>query len=194
MPTNVSNDELKYYARIGGEAFMEDPMYTWVCPKEKTRRGYTTEMLLLRLYASAKTDFFYFDEEKRGLLVMRHAHHDYGFKEMIQCPNRFKMNFYLPFTIKHLSFYSAFDNKKYFDDKTYIISPVFTAKEHQGKGVASALVKKAVADMYSKGYKVGLDTQNPDNISFYEKLGFKLVGEQYNEKANLSNYYMLYEA
>ena len=193
MAINLPKEELEYYTRIASEVFINDPMYTYTTKNEKRRKKYIYEMTRVRLYASAQSDDIYFDEEKRGILVMRNAMNDYGFVEMVKVPGSYKLDFFLPSLIRHLSFYSGFDNKEFFDENTYILSPVFTAKEHQGKGVASALIKRAIADYTARGLKIGLDTQNPANIPFYEKLGFRLLGSQYNEKADLHNYYMLYE-
>ena len=193
MAVEISRQDIEYYARMASEAFMEDPMFLWTTKNPKTRKKFLYEMFRLRITASTKTDLFYFDEEKRGLLIMRNALHGYNVAEMIKVPKSYRLDFYLPSLIRNFSFYSVFDNKEYFDENTYILSPVFTAKEHQGKGVASKLIKTAISDLTAKGYKIGLDTQNPDNIPFYEKLGFRLIDKKYYEKADLYNYYMLYE-
>jgi GNAT superfamily N-acetyltransferase len=193
MSNNITYEELDYYAHMASEAFMEDPMYKWTTPNEKKRKKYIYEMLRVRLYASAKSDIIYEDEEKRGILIMRKALNSYDVAAMLKVPKRYKLNLYPGSLYRNFSFYSVFDNKDYFDENTYILSPIFTAKEHWGKGVASSLIKKAIADLTAQGYKIGLDTQNPDNIPFYEKLGFKLIGKKMYEKAGLYNYYMLYE-
>ncbi len=193
MANNLTKEDIEFYAHMASEAFMEDPMFLWTTKNPKTRKKFIYEMMRVRLHASAKSDDIYLDEQKRGLLVMRKAHKGYDVMEMIKCPQSYKLDFYPKSLIRNFSFYSVFDNKEYFDENTYILSPVFTAKEHRGKGVASALIKKAIADYTAKGFKIGLDTQNPANIAFYEKLGFKLIGKKLYEKAGLYNYYMMYE-
>ena len=55
------------------------------------------------------------------------------------------------------------------------------------------LLKKAIEDARAKGYKLGLDTQNPDNVPFYEKAGFIVVGYEFHEKEQIHNYYMICE-
>ena len=47
--------------------------------------------------------------------------------------------------------------------------------------------------MAQKGYKVGLDTMEPSNVPYYEKLGFKLIDTQYNEKEDAYSWYMICE-
>jgi ribosomal protein S18 acetylase RimI-like enzyme len=47
--------------------------------------------------------------------------------------------------------------------------------------------------MRSRGYKIGLETQNPDNVGFYEKLGFRVAKEEYYKLEKIHNYYMIIE-
>ena len=77
--------------------------------------------------------------------------------------------------------------------RTPIVSPVFVGKEHQGKGIATRLLKMGIEDMKSKGYKVGLETQNPDNVGFYERLGFHVAKEEFYKLEKIYNYYMITE-
>ena len=55
---------------------------------------------------------------------------------------------------------------------------LFVTKEHQGRGVGSALLKKAVMDC--KARDGGLDRVTlgalPGSVGFFEKLGFRAVG------------------
>ena len=82
---------------------------------------------------------------------------------------------------------------KVFPKNTLIISPVFVDPKHQGKGVASSLIKQGIADLTAKGYKLGLEAQDPDNVKFYEKLGFKVIKHEHWKRENIHNYYMMYE-
>ena len=73
------------------------------------------------------------------------------------------------------------------------ISPIFVLPEHQGKGIATKLIKKGIEDLTAKGYKLGLEAQNPENVKFYEKLGFKVIKHDHWKRENIDNYYMMYE-
>jgi ribosomal protein S18 acetylase RimI-like enzyme len=44
-----------------------------------------------------------------------------------------------------------------------------------------------------QGYKLGLEAQNPDNVKFYEKLGFRTIKSDYWKKENIHNHYMMYD-
>ncbi len=187
----IDRKTLKYYAKMASEAYVNDPVYVFACKNEKIRKRFIYHWLLIRLNSSKKKDIFYFDEEQRGLLILREAHYDYTMWQFLQCINWPFLVLYLPLTIKCLMAYSHLDNKDIFDEKTYIVSPVFVGKEHQGKGIATRLLKMGIEDMLSKGYKIGLETQNPDNVGFYEKLGFRVAKEEYYKLEKIQNFYMI---
>ena len=193
MSEKVSRKTLKYYARMASEAYVNDPVYVFACKNENIRKRFIYHWLLIRLNSSRKKDIFYFDEEERGLLILREAHYDYTMLQFMKCPNWPFLVLYFPLTIKCLLAYSHLDNKDIFDEKTYIVSPVFVGKEHQGKGVATRLLKMGIEDMRGKGFKIGLETQNPDNVGFYEKLGFRVAKEEYYKLEKIHNYYMITE-
>ena len=117
-------------------------------------------------------------------------------RPIIQHPARIinKPKNHISFVSKLLGVTGAFSDKGLYDEeKTYIVSPVFVDVNHQGKGVGTALLKKAVEDMAQKGFKVGLDTMEPTNVPYYEKLGFKLIDTQFSEKDNAYSWYMVHE-
>lgn len=194
MSGNVSNETLKKYARKASEVFMEDPVYKLVSKNEKIRKTVIYHGVLIRLYDSRNNgDLFYFDREERGLLVLRKVVRSLQFSQFMKCPNFMALFMLLPYVLKLFSIIGKFDSRGVFGDDSYMISPIFVAKEHQKKGVASALVKKAAADILPAGYKICLDTQNPDNVEKYKKMGFRLAKEEYYEEDRLHNYYMVME-
>lgn len=193
MENKISNETLKKYAKIASEVFMDDPVYVQVAKNKKIRKTVIYHGTLIRMYASRKNSLFYFDEEERGMLVLKHVSIDYKVSEFLKCPNWPAVILLRPYAAKLFGIIGKFDNKNIFDENTYTISPLFVAKEHQGKGVARKLVERALEDMRAKGCKIGLDTQNPVNVPIYEKIGFKLVKEEYFEENQLNNYYMIIE-
>ena len=194
MNNNITNETLKKYARMGAKAFMTNPGYVLSCKDENKKEDFIYNVILMRLYISRKTDIFYFDEEGRGMLVLRKAGMDYPTGEVLKVPNIFGLLKNMSYVSKLLSVTGVYSSKGLYDEeKTYIVSPVFVDVNHQGKGVGTALLKKAIEDMSAKGYKVGLDTMEPSNVPYYEKLGFKLIDKQYNEKEDAYSWYMIHE-
>ncbi len=188
----MTRKELKYYAKMAAEAYVNDPVHSYATKNEKIRKKYVYHFMMERLSTSNREDIIYFDEEKRGICIWRDAHNEYDMFDFMLCPNWVFLVLYAPNTVKTLMAYSHLDSKV-FDENTLIISPVFTDPAHQGKGVATALIKKGIEDLVPKGYKLGLEAQNPKNVPYYEKLGFKVIKHDRWERENIDNYYMVYD-
>ena len=183
---------LRYYARMAAEAYMNDPVHAYATKNETLRRKYVYHFMMERLSTSNREDIIYFDEEARGLCIWREAHNEYNVLDFMLCPHWVFLPIYFVSTIKTLSTYGHLD-VKVFPENTLIISPVFVDVKHQGKGVATKLIKQGIADLLPQGYHLGLEAQNPDNVKFYEKLGFKTTKYVFFEKEKIHNYYMMYD-
>lgn len=183
---------LKYYARMAAEAYVNDPVHSYATKNEKIRKKYIYHFMMERLSTSNREDIIYEDEQKRGICVWRDAHNEYDMFDFLLCPNWVFLCVYLPNTVKTLMAYSHLD-VKVFPENTKIISPVFTDPAHQGKGVATALIKQGIKDLTAQGYKLGLEAQREDNVKFYEKLGFRVIRHDYYEREKMHSYYMMYE-
>ena len=194
MAVNVTNETLKKYARMGAKAFMTNPGYVLSCKDENKKEDFIYNVILMRLYISRKTDIFYFDEEGRGMLVLRKAGMDYPAGEVLKVPNILGLLKNMSFVSKLLTVTGGYSSKGLYDeDKTYIVSPIFVDVKHQGKGVGTALLKKAIEDMEAKGFKVGLDTMEPSNVPYYEKLGFKLIDDQIDANTGAHSWFMIHQ-
>lgn len=183
---------LKYFARMAAESYVNDPVHSYATKNEKIRKKYVYHFMLERLSTSNREDIIYVDEQNRGICVWRDAHNDYTMFDFLLCPNWVFLAFYWVNTFKTLKAYSHLDSKV-FEKNTLIISPVFVDKNHQGQGIATELIKRGIRELVPQGYKLGLETQNPENVGFYEKLGFKTVKYDYWKSEKIHNYYMVYD-
>lgn len=183
---------LKYYAKMAAESYVDDPVHVYATKNETLRKKFLYHFMLERFSSSSGVDYIYEDEEKRGLCIFRDAHNDYTVLDFMKCPNWVFLCVYFVSTIKTLKTFSH-RNMNVFEKGTYLIEPVFVGKEYQGKGIATKLIKQGVKDLTAKGYKIGLETQNPDNLPLYEKLGFVLIEDTYFKAENIHNYCMVYQ-
>lgn len=190
--TELDRETLKYYARMAAESFVDDPVHKFATKNVERRKKFVYHFLLERLTSSNKCDVFYVDDEARALCVWRDAHNEYTVFDFLKCPNWVFLCYYITSTVKTLMAYSHLDSKV-FDKKTLIISPVFVDPKHQGRGIATGMIKAGIEEFVPQGYKIGLETQNPDNVGFYEKLGFKIIKEEFYKLEKIHNYYMVYE-
>ena len=177
---------------MAAEAYVNDPVHSYATKNEKIRKKYVYHFMMERLSTSNREDIIYEDEEKRGICIWRKAHNEYDIFDFLMCPNYIFLALYLPNTIKTLSAYGHLD-VKVFPEDCYIISPVFVDPQHQGKGIATELIKKGIADLVPQGYKLGLEAQNPENVKFYERLGFKVIKHDHWKRENIDNWYMMYK-
>ncbi len=191
MAKKMDSKALKYYARMAAEAYVNDPVHIYATKNEKLRKKYVYHFMMERLSTSNREDIIYFDEQARGICIWREAHNDYDMFDFLMCPHWVFLAIYFPNTIKTLAAYSHLDSKV-FPENTKIISPVFVDPKHQGKGIATRLIKQGIADLVPQGYNLGHEAQNPKNIPNYEKLGFEVIRHDKWEKQGIENWYMLY--
>ncbi len=188
----LTRKELEYYARMAAETYVNDPVHVYATKNEKLRKKFLYHFMIERLSTSNGEDFIYEDEEKRGLCVWRDAHNDYTMFDFLKCPNWVFLCVYNISLIKTLKVFSHLD-QKVFEKNTLLISPVFVDKDHKGKGIGTALIKRGIEELVPLGYKLGLETQNPENVALYERLGFKTVEYKFFKSEKIHNYYMVYK-
>ena len=183
--------ELRFFAKMAGRSYLHDPVHTYATRDAKKRETFVYHFIMERLHSSNGTDYFYIDDAMRGICVWRKARNEYGVLDFLRCADWTYLARHLPSTVRTLRAYRALD-VRVFSENTWIISPVFVAPEHQGKGVAAALIRQGIEDLTAQGYSLGLETQSTENVKIYEKLGFSVVKETPYPKGNITHYYMLY--
>ncbi|MGN0468313.1 MAG: GNAT family N-acetyltransferase [Acutalibacteraceae bacterium] len=183
---------LKYYAKMAADSYVDDPVHVYATKNVKLRKKFVYHFMLERFSSSSGNDYIYEDEEKRGLCIFRDAHDNYTVFDFMKCPNWVFLCVYFVSTIKTLKAFSHLDTS-IFEKNTLLIEPVFVGKEYQHQGIATKLIKQGIEELLPQGYKIGLETQNPDNVAFYEKLGFKTVGYKFFKGEKIHNYYMVYQ-
>ena len=188
----LTNRELRFFANMAGRAYVNDPVHVYATKNPKRRERFVSHFMMERLHTSNGTDYFYIDDENRGLCVWRKAHNEYGVLDFLKCPDWLYLYWFWPNTLRTLSAYAPLDVKA-FDDKTWIISPVFVAPEHQGQGIATALIRQGIADLTAQGLHCGLEAQDEQNVRLYERLGFRTFRTDRFEKGDITHRYMLYQ-
>lgn len=188
----MTRKDLEYFSKMAARAYVNDPVHIYATPWKWLRLRYVYHFMIERLATSNREDIIYIDEEKRGICVWRDAHNEYNMFDFLLCPNWIFLAFYFISTFRTLKAYSHLDSKV-FPENTLIISPVFVDPEHQGKGIATKLIKQGIEDLVPQGYNLGLEAQNPENVAFYEKLGFKTIKYVYFKGEKIHNYYMMYQ-
>lgn len=188
----LTGEELRSFAKMAGRAYLDDPVHRYATKNPTRRETFVYHFMMERLHTSNGTDYFYIDDEGRGLCVWRRAHNEYGVLDFLKCPDWLYLYWFWPNTLRTLAAYGPLDARA-FDDKTWIISPVFVDPAHQGKGIATALIQKGIADLTEAGYTCGLEAQDARNVRFYENLGFRTFRTDRYEKGDITHRYMIYD-
>ncbi|MBQ6543436.1 MAG: GNAT family N-acetyltransferase [Clostridia bacterium] len=188
----LSKDKLRYFAKMAGRAYVNDPVHSYATKNPARRVKFVYHFMMERLNTSNGEDYFYIDDEERGVCVWRRAHNEYGVIDFLKCPDWLYLYWFWPNTLRTLFAYSPLD-VKVFDEDTWIISPVFVDPEFQGRGIATELITRSMEDLSKLGYKFGLEAQDEGNVRYYKKLGFKTVKTVRYEKGNITHYYMVRE-
>ncbi len=188
----MDKKQLSFFADMASRSYINDPVYAYAAKSLKKRKKFIYHFMLERLSTSVRDgDLIYTDEENRGICVWRDAHNEYTAGDFLRCPSWVFLAAYFYHTAKALMAYDHLD-PKVFEENTLIISPVFVDPDFQGKGIATKLIQKGIDELVPKGYKLGLEAQNQDNVPFYEKLGFSVIKHEYWEREKIHNYYMVY--
>ena len=182
--------ELRFFANMAGRAYVNDPVHTYATKNAARRVKFVSHFMMERLNTSNGEDYFYIDSENRGLCVWRKAHNEYGVLDFLKCADWLYLYWFWPNTLRTLSAYALLDVHA-FPENCLLISPVFVDPEHQGKGIATELLKKSMEDLSKLGYTFGLEAQDENNVRFYEKLGFRVIRTDDFPKGNIRHFYML---
>ncbi len=190
IPKNlISMEIVEHFSRIAAEAFMDDPVYKYAIPNEKKRKDYLYHFNLARLKASIKHDYLiYSDDNKYGICIFRDSRSSFPVTDFIYWPLIKNASY----TLKIVNFNDRL-NPEYFPENTYIVSPVYVDKNHWGKGIAKKLVREGVEDLKAKGFNIGLETQNPDIVKIYEKMGFETIRYEYFKEEDIHSWWMIYK-
>ena len=186
----LSKEELRYFAKMAGEAYVNDPVYRYAIKDVERRKKFIYHFMMERLNTSNGEDYFYIDDDKRGICVWRREHNEYGVIDFLKCPDWFWLYIHFPNTLKTLAAYAPLD-VNVFSDNCWIISPVFVDPKHQGQGIATGLIEKSMEDLRLLGFTFGLEAQSDENVRYYEKLGFATVSTAKYEKGDITHRLMV---
>jgi ribosomal protein S18 acetylase RimI-like enzyme len=74
------------------------------------------------------------------------------------------------------------------EERHWHLGPVAVDTHLQGMGIGSKLMRVFCAQMDAAGEDAYLETDKPENVRFYERFGFEVVGEE--EVIGVPNWYM----
>lgn len=171
----MDKKDIRHYARIGAESFLNDPFYITCFPRESVRRKLLYSLWVMRLTASVNSgDIIVEDPEKRGICIWRSVGKSYTAGDILGCPDMWRMLCHPRCAQRFLKSFSSF-GPSCFRPGTLEIEPVFVDPAFQNRGIATKLITEKFPEFDRDNIPLGLVTQSEKNVGFYEKLGFRVV-------------------
>lgn len=187
--------DTNWAGQVLGQAFRSDPMLDYVVGDKKNKEDLITWFVTCSFRYGALFGQCFATLENDGVLI-------------ILPPNQTKMTMgkmykagmlAAPFKLGLASF-SNFMTMADFTDKEHKHAAPFehfylfgmgVLPERQGKGIGKQLMSKALQIVDEKNMPCYLETQNKNNVLFYERFGFNVVSNKQLPKSGLQNWGML---
>lgn len=193
--TELTNNDTDWAARLLARAFHKDELTTFI--NGDTRNGQAkldwfmrTTFRMAALYGTCLGT-----TEKDGVLMMLPADQTkmtlgklYR-SGLIAAP--FRMG-WAPFSrMMRLMDFAEKEHKAAVPSDHYYVMTVGVLPERQGMGVGKKLMTKALETVDAKRLPCYLETQNKNNVPFYQKLGFDVVSDKEFANGGLHHWGML---
>jgi ribosomal protein S18 acetylase RimI-like enzyme len=174
-------------SKIIADAFFNDPKISYYFPEKDTRKSISYFLW----------EFLLKDGIKNGKVISPTS-------------NLEGISIWLPPGKEHISFWRAIRNgilkvlkqfgrltiklmnrttkvanaihKKHTPETHWYLSLLAVNPKLQGKGYASKMIYPMIQNIENEGYSIYLETNNPDNVTFYKHFGFKVL-----ESLNIPN-------
>lgn len=179
-------------------AFMSDPLTAWMIPDPAKRPNlrYAFEMVL-RIAAQGGAEAYTTSPACEGIAVWMPAGTKQSMGMVLQAgyprlPLRCGWR-YLPLDSRGLAYCEKL-KKKFAPARHCYLAALAVDPLHQGKGIASALLKPMLAKLDEDKMPCYVETQNMKNVAMYQHFGFKLLHETCMPGGDYPLYLMLREA
>jgi ribosomal protein S18 acetylase RimI-like enzyme len=192
----MEEEDISNVLAVAESAFSDEKLYKWIVPDTNERSVFIKEFFRFRLrsgFGKRQMEVVVDDSAK----IMGMAIWDFP----VENKNNDKEN--SPDTEKFLSQFNntirercykfigtVIEAENFFPRPYWALSPIFIRKEMQGKGIASLLIRRQLKIIDDSRLPCILVAQEENNISIYERYGFK-VGIEIPIDIGITSYGMI---
>lgn len=195
LTKELSINDTNWAGQLLGQAFLNDPMLNYVIGDKKNKDQLITWFVTCSFRYGALFGQCYATQDNKGVLIMLPPD-----QTKMTMGKMYKAGMLAaPFKLG-LTGFSNFMAMADFTDKEHKVSTPFhhyylfgmgVLPDKQGQGVGKQLMAKALQIVDNNNMPCYLETQNKNNVPFYERFGFKVVSDKQVPKGGLQNWGML---
>ena len=185
LPKEGLDRVVKNTGVLWADCFSEKPMFRYLFQEDSPEERYQKMLWTMERKAKLSTRYLQakvIDGGVKGSTFWFKPYQKPGFPPLqlakvglIWVPVKFGMKVFKRINTVSLHEIEAYE--KHRKPHMWIIDGLAVSPHHQRQGIGSRLVNDALDEIDKKGDGVFVLTHNPENIDFYQKLGFKLVDE-----------------
>jgi GNAT superfamily N-acetyltransferase len=172
-------DDVPAAAGALARAFEDDPAFNWVLPKAETRAAKLTVLFGVLLSKSMKMDFheIYTTPEVAGVAAWgRPGAWRLPTRMMLPSLPRLLLSMGIGGTVRFMRLMLAVE-KRHPEERHWYLAALGTDPPKQRMGVGKTLVAPVLERCDKERLPAYLETQKPENVPYYERMGFKVTGE-----------------
>jgi len=171
----VAEEDIAELGHVLARAFERDPLHRWIFPADLawTRNSHRSFAMALRQAASLGAALT--DGERRGAAIW----HDSTRAPTLGQRLVFALRMLPLLGTRALRIGRGFDQLAPLHPRMphWYLYALGTDPKHQGKGIGSALFAPMLARCDAESRPAYLEASRPENVPYYERFGFKVVGE-----------------
>jgi ribosomal protein S18 acetylase RimI-like enzyme len=171
----VTADDLDALGAVLGRAYADDPVWTWVYPQpDRSRRLARMFRSLLRATRDRGATVLT-DQATRGAAIWQRSD-----ARSLGALGNLRMGTAMIASgarIRRGQAVMRAIERRHPHEPHWYLAVLGTDPAHQGEGIGSALVRHVLDDRANIGEPAYLETETGANVPFYERHGFKVIGQ-----------------
>lgn len=161
------------------DAFFDEPSAIWATPSPRHRRTVLLRYFREQLRQQERRGLVHCDDDCRGAAIwMRPGHTQLTLAQgLAMLVRAFHHSMILRFPLVTWGDL-LFEHRQPQDRELFYLADLGVSPGAQGKGLGDRLLEPALEQCDASGTAAWLEASRPERVGFYERHGFRVVGEQ----------------